>query len=68
MNRHRFALLMTLGAYPMVLALLYLLPPAVMEQPHWVKALVMVPVMVGWMFYGVSPAIQRYARGWIALK
>lgn len=68
MNKHRFALLMMMGAYPMVVAILHALPSAVMHQPHWIKALLMVPVMVLWMFYVVSPLIQRHFRSWLAPK
>jgi antibiotic biosynthesis monooxygenase (ABM) superfamily enzyme len=65
MNKHRFALLMTVGAYPAVLALLHLMPRSLLAQPHWVKAAFMVPIMVAWMFYVVSPSIQRFFGAWI---
>jgi len=67
-NKHRFAALMTIGAYPMVVAILYFLPHSFMMQPHWIKGIVMVPIMVVWMFYVVSPAIQRYMASWIGLR
>ncbi len=67
MNKQRYALLMILGAYPSVVAILHLMPPQVMQQPHWVKGLVIVPIMVIWMFYVISPAIQRYFGVWVGI-
>lgn len=68
MKKNRFAVLMCVGAYPMILGLLHFLPDALMRQPHWVKALVIVPTMITWMLYAVSPFIQRYFARWIGLS
>lgn len=67
MKKNRFAILMCIGAYPMILALLHFLPEALMQQPHWVKALVIVPIMISWMLYAVTPLIQRFFARWIGL-
>jgi hypothetical protein len=67
MKKHRFACLMAVGAYPMLLALLHLLPDSLMLRPHWQKALVIVPMMIAWMLYVVSPFLLRHFGAWLGV-
>jgi hypothetical protein len=65
MNRSRFALVLCLGAYPLITALLYLWHPLLAELPTWQVTLVIVPQMVPGMVFGVIPLVHRYLGGFI---
>lgn len=57
--RVRLALVMTLSVYPMVTIYLYVLAPLTAEWTVWQRTLILTPVMVVSIIYGVLPAIHR---------
>jgi len=65
-SRLRFALLVMLGAYPLIAALFVLIGPMVADWPMMIRPLPIVPVMVIGMVYVVIPAVHRVGGGWIA--
>lgn len=58
-SRPRFVLLVLLGAYPLITALLYLVIPITVGWPIWQRTVVVAPLMVAAMVYGVIPQVQR---------
>lgn len=58
-SRPRFLLLVLLGAYPLITALLYLVVPVTAGWSIWQRTLVVAPLMVAAMVYGVIPLVQR---------
>lgn len=62
----RLALLMMLGVYPVVTAYLYILMPLTDGWPMWQRTLVLVPMMVATIVFGLIPAIQRHFGWFIA--
>lgn len=68
MKRYRLALLMAVGAYPAVLLALMALPASFATMPVMLKPLFILPVIVLWMVYVVSPAITRHFGGWVGLR
>ncbi|WP_142849297.1 hypothetical protein [Telmatospirillum sp. J64-1] len=68
MKRHRYALAMMAGAYPLIVCILYLLPAELANAPHWLKALFIVPVMVLGMVYAVNPLVLRLCGPWLGLR
>lgn len=65
-SRLRFALLVMLGAYPLIAALFVLIGPLVADWPMMARPLPIVPLMVIGMVYLVIPAVHRVGGGWIA--
>jgi antibiotic biosynthesis monooxygenase (ABM) superfamily enzyme len=65
-SRLRFALLVMLGAYPVITALLLALSPLMEGWPIAARTLVIVPPMVSGMVFGVIPLVQKLGAGWIA--
>ncbi len=65
-SRMRFALLVMLGAYPIITTLLIGLAPLMEGWPIAMRTLVIVPPMVSGMVFGVIPLVQRLGGGWIA--
>lgn len=61
----RLALVMMVGAYPLVTGLLALLAPFVGGWPLPVRTLVFVPCMVLGMTFVITPLVRRLAGGWI---
>jgi len=64
-SRPRFALAVLLGAYPVITALLYLLFPLTGGWTLWQRTLLVAPLMVASMIWGVIPAVQKLFRGFI---
>ncbi|OQM75528.1 hypothetical protein BFN67_17840 [Pseudaminobacter manganicus] len=58
-SRPRFAILVLAGVYPLITALLYLLLPVLQGWAIWQETLLIAPLMVAMMVWGVIPAIQR---------
>ncbi|AXS42039.1 hypothetical protein [Breoghania sp. L-A4] len=58
-SRPRFALLVALGVYPVVTALLYLVFPLTNGWALWQRTLVLVPVIVIVMIWAIIPLIHR---------
>lgn len=64
-NRHRMALLVLVGVYPIVTAILYGLGPLTASWATWQRTLVLAPLMVVLMVYGLIPFIQVRFRGFL---
>lgn len=64
-SRLRFALFVFLGVYPLVTLLLTLLMPLTPGWPLPLRTLVLVPVMVTAMVWGIIPFIQTKLRRWL---
>jgi EmrB/QacA subfamily drug resistance transporter len=61
-SRRRFALLVLLGVYPVITALLYFVVPLTGGWALWQRTLLIAPVMVASMVWGVIPAVQKQFR------
>ncbi|TKT75233.1 hypothetical protein [Aquamicrobium sp. LC103] len=64
-SRPRFAFLVALGVYPLITGLLYLIFPLTDGWMLWQRTLVIVPVMVSIMVWGLIPGVQKYFRAFI---
>ncbi|MES0067791.1 hypothetical protein NKJ73_18420 [Mesorhizobium sp. M0074] len=64
-SRLRFALLVLLGVYPLITAILYVVFPLTQEWQIWQRTLVIAPLMVSIMIWGLIPSVQRAFRGFI---
>jgi antibiotic biosynthesis monooxygenase (ABM) superfamily enzyme len=62
-SRTRLALVLCLGAYPLITSLLYLWAPVLSDRPTWMVTAVIVPQMVAGMVWGVIPLAHRWF-GW----
>lgn len=60
LSRSRFALLVLVGVYPLVTVLLYLIAPLTNDFELWQRTIVLCPIMVIAMVWGVIPAIYRH--------
>jgi antibiotic biosynthesis monooxygenase (ABM) superfamily enzyme len=58
----RFALLVLLGAYPVITAILYFVFPLTGGWSIWQRTVLVAPMMVGAMVWGVIPAVQQRFR------
>lgn len=58
-SRIRFGLLVLVGAYPVITALLYLVLPLTGGWATWQRTLLVAPLMVAAMVWGVIPLVQR---------
>ncbi len=67
-SKHRLALLMLLVIYPFVTGILYVLMPLTEGWPIWERTLVLAPVMVISIVYGIAPAIQKHFAWFILRK
>lgn len=65
LSRPRFAFLVFLGVYPLITAIIYLVFPLTEGWAVWQRTLIIVPVMVTAMVWGLIPAVQHYGRSWI---
>lgn len=62
-SRPRFAMLVLIGVYPLITALLYVALPLTEGWATWQRTLLIAPVMVAIMIWGLIPTIQkRFAR------
>lgn len=64
-SRVRFAALVLVGAYPLITALLYLVLPLTGGWALWQRTLLVAPLMVAAMVWGVIPTVQRRFHGFI---
>ena len=64
-NRLKFALLVLIGVYPLVTAISYAIAPLTMGWQFWQRGLLLAPIMVPAMVYGLIPFIQTRFRGWL---
>jgi antibiotic biosynthesis monooxygenase (ABM) superfamily enzyme len=67
-KRHRMTLLVLIGVYPIITAILYALAPLTAGWDVWQRTLVLAPVMAVIMVYGLIPFIQTRFRGWLTGK
>jgi antibiotic biosynthesis monooxygenase (ABM) superfamily enzyme len=61
-SRPRFALLVLAGVYPLITVLLYIVLPLLEGWSIWQETLVIAPIMVTIMVWGLIPAVQRVFR------
>ncbi len=64
-SRPRFALMVLLGVYPLITALLYIIMPLTEGWTIWQRTLLIAPLMVSVMIWGLIPAVQRVFRGFL---
>ena len=64
-SRPRFALLVLAGVYPLITGLLYIVLPLLAGWPIWQVTLVVAPIMVAIMIWGLIPTVQRVFHGFI---
>ncbi|MDP3340700.1 hypothetical protein [Frigidibacter sp.] len=57
-SRPRFALLVLIGVYPLITAITYLTVPLTTGWPIWQRNLVVAPIMVAVIIYGLIPTIH----------
>jgi len=65
LSRPRFALLVVLGVYPIITLLTYVVFPLTAGWEIWQRTLVVTPLMVALMVWGVIPTIHRFAPRFI---
>lgn len=65
-SKPRFALLVLIGVYPLITALNYLLLPMTMGWATWQRCLLIAPVMVFLMVWGLIPLIHKRFHRFIA--
>ncbi|MFC6488274.1 hypothetical protein [Nitratireductor sp. GCM10026969] len=64
-SRTRFAALVFAGVYPLVTGILYLVFPLTEGWLLWQRTLVIVPIIVFAMIWGLIPFVQRTFRGFL---
>lgn len=64
-SRPRFGLLVLIGVYPLITALLHLVLPLTEGWAIWQRTLLIAPLMVTIMVWGLIPAVQKFFRGFI---
>lgn len=64
-SRPRFALLVLLGAYPAITAILYGIVPITTGWFIWQRTLLVAPIMVAAMVWGVIPVVQQRFRRFV---
>ena len=65
LSRARFALIVALGVYPLITLLLYAVFPLTDGWSLWQRTLLIVPVMVSAIIWGLIPAVHRHFHGFI---
>ncbi|KKB10938.1 hypothetical protein VE25_15500 [Devosia geojensis] len=65
-SRLRLALLLVLGVYPLITLYLYAIFPLTDGWQLWQRTLVLVPLMVLSIVFGLMPFIQKRFGGFIA--
>jgi antibiotic biosynthesis monooxygenase (ABM) superfamily enzyme len=65
-NRHRLALLVLIGVYPLITAIIYGVAPFTAGWEIWQRNLVIAPIMVAAMVYGMIPFIQTRFRAFLS--
>ncbi|MCT7377469.1 hypothetical protein [Chelativorans salis] len=64
-SRPRFAVLLLFGVYPLITGLLYLIFPITEGWLLWQRTLLIVPIMVASMIWGLIPFVQRTFRSFL---
>ncbi|WP_417769356.1 hypothetical protein [Stappia sp.] len=65
LSRPRFSLLVFAGVYPLVTALLYVIAPLTAGWALWQQTLVLVPIIVATMVWGLIPFLYRRFSGFL---
>ena len=64
-SRHRLAILTAVGAYPTIVGLLLILNPLLGDASVFIKAGILVPLMVTLLTYVVMPLMTETFAGWL---
>lgn len=64
-SRFRFALLVLAGVYPRITAILYAVLPLTEGWTIWQRTLVIAPIMVTIMIWGLIPTVQTRFRSFL---
>ena len=64
-SRHRLALLVLVGVYPLITAIIYAVAPFTAGWEVWQRNLLVAPIMVAAMVYGMIPFIQTRFRAFL---
>ncbi len=64
-SRPRFAILVLIGVYPVITAILNVILPLTGGWTIWQRTLLIAPLMVAIMIWGVIPVVQKYFRSFI---
>lgn len=67
-SRPRFAILVLIGVYPVITAILNVIFPLTVGWTTWQRTLLIAPLMVAIMIWGVIPVVQKQFRGFIKPK
>ncbi|OHV79123.1 hypothetical protein LCM4573_07710 [Rhizobium sp. LCM 4573] len=67
-SKVRLALLLVFAVYPLITALLYIVMPLTEGWALWQRTLVVAPLMVSSIVFGISPAIQKHFGWFVAPK
>ena len=64
-SRPRSAILVLIGVYPVITAILNVIFPLTVGWTIWQRTLLIAPLMVAIMIWGVIPVVQKQFRGFI---
>lgn len=64
-SRHRLALVLVVAVYPLITGLLYALGPLTQGWSLWQRTILVAPIMVAAMVYGLIPFVQRNLRAFL---
>jgi hypothetical protein len=64
-SRPRFAILVLIGVYPVITVILNVIFPLTVGWTIWQRTLLIAPLMVGIMIWGVIPVVQKQFRSFI---
>lgn len=68
LSRPRFAAAVLLGVYPLITLILYVVTPATQAWAIWQRTLVIAPLMVSIIIWGLIPAVHRLFGRFIHLS
>ena len=67
-SKFRLASLLIVAVYPLITALLYVVMPLTEGWALWQRTLVVAPLMVSAIVFGISPVIQKHFGWFVAPK
>jgi hypothetical protein len=65
-SKLRFAAIMVVAVYPLITTLLYVIGPLTIGWEVWHRTIVLTPVMVCTIVFGISPAILKHFGWYVA--
>lgn len=65
-SRHRLAMVLVFAVYPLITAVLYALAPITAGWSTWQRTILVTPIMVLAMVYGLIPFVQHQFRAFLA--